>query len=322
VTLKEQQAMRFGIRIPPYGPFSDARVVADLAAESEAAGWDGFFLWDDVTVGSPMPVVDPWIALAAIALRTQRIRLGPLVTPLPRRRPWKVAREAISLDHLSGGRLILGVGSGGTRADFADLGEATDPKVLAAMLEECLQIVTGLWSGEPFHFEGSYYHVRTAQFLPRPVQSPRIPIWVGGGWPKKAPFRRAARWDGVFPYDIRIRDRVMETMAPQETQSLLDYMAPYRQPDRPFEVVQTGITAGENPTHDQALIASHAVVGVTWWLENFMPQRWGGSWRDWPLDQMYRRVRQGPPTIPPPSAADTPLTATRRRGLMSRLCGR
>lgn len=288
--------MQFGIRIPPYGPFSDAHVVADLAVEAEEAGWDGFFLWDDVTVDPPMPVVDPWVALAVIAVRTHRIRLGPLVTPLPRRRPWKVAREAISLDHLSGGRLILGVGSGGTREDFADLGEATDPKVLAAMLEEGLQIVTGLWTGDPIHFEGVYYHVRAAQFLPRPVQSPRIPIWVGGGWPNKAPFRRAARWDGVFPYDIRIG--VLDTMAPQELQQLLDYIAPYRQPDTLFDVVQTGITTMENPAHDQALITSHAAVGVTWWLENFMPQRWGGSWSDWPLERMHRRVRQGPPRMP------------------------
>jgi alkanesulfonate monooxygenase SsuD/methylene tetrahydromethanopterin reductase-like flavin-dependent oxidoreductase (luciferase family) len=288
--------MQFGIRIPPYGPFSDAHVAADLAVEAEAAGWDGFFLWDDVTVDPPMPVVDPWVALAVIAVRTQRIRLGPLVTPLPRRRPWKVAREALSLDHLSGGRPMLGVGSGGTPEDFADLGEATDPKVLAAMLEESLQVVTGLWSGDPFHFEGSFYHVRAAQFLPRPVQSPRIPIWVGGGWPHTAPFRRAARWDGVFPYDIRLG--VLDMMAPRELQRLLDYIAPYRQPDTPFDVVLTGITMAENPAHDQALMSSYAAVGVTWWLENFMPQRWGGSWHDWRLDQMQRRVRQGPPKSP------------------------
>src|SRR5215813_8024253 len=289
-------AMQFGIRLPPYGPFGDPRVVADFAVETEAAGWDGFFVWDDVTVDPPMPVVDPWIALAASAVRTQRIRLGPLVTPLPRRRPWKVAREAISLDHLSQGRLILGVGSGGTREDFADLGEATDPKVLAAMLEESLQIVTGLWSGEPFHFEGVYYHVRAAQFLPRPVQSPRIPIWVAGGWPNRAPFRRAARWDGVFPQDIRVR--AVEMMELQEVHTLLNYIAPYREQGTSFEIIQLGITSGGDSESEQALVASYAAVGVTWWLENFIPHRWGGSWSDWPLEQMHQRVRQGPPKIP------------------------
>src|SRR5262249_59470186 len=111
-----------------------------------------------------------------------------------------------------------------------------------------------------------------------------------------APLRRAARWDGVFPYDIRLG--VLDTMAPQELQRLLDYIAHYRQPNTPFDVVLTGITTAENPAHDQALMSAYAAVGVTWWLENFMPQRWGGSWRDWRLDQMLRRVRQGPPKSP------------------------
>jgi alkanesulfonate monooxygenase SsuD/methylene tetrahydromethanopterin reductase-like flavin-dependent oxidoreductase (luciferase family) len=157
--------------------------------------------------------------------------------------------------------------------------------------------VTGLWSGEPFHFEGAHYHVRAAQFLPRPVQSPRIPIWVGGGLPNKAPFRRAAQWDGVFPYDIRLEGD-LDTMTPHEMQSLLHYIALYRDPGRSFEVVQTSITAAENPAHDQALITSYAAVGVTWWLETFMPQRWGGDWTDWPLDAMRQGVRRGPPRLP------------------------
>jgi alkanesulfonate monooxygenase SsuD/methylene tetrahydromethanopterin reductase-like flavin-dependent oxidoreductase (luciferase family) len=285
--------MQFGIHIPPFGPLSDARLLAELAAEAEQAGWDGFFLWDDITFAPPIPVGDPWMALAAIALRTQRIRLGPLVTPLPRRRPWKVARETISLDQLSRGRLILGVGIGGGPEEFDDLGEAGDLKVRAAMLEEGLAILLGLWSGEPFHFEGTYYHLQAAQFLPRPVQSPRIPIWVAGGWPTKAPFRRAARWDGVFPQDIRIQ--ALEMMAPQDIEHLLTYIAPYRAQETAFEVVHWGITSGEGASHEQALLASYAAVGVTWWLENFMPQRWGGSWSDWPLEQMLHRIRQGPP---------------------------
>ena len=287
--------MQFGIHIPPFGPLSDARMLADLAAEAEQAGWDGFFLWDDVTFAPPIPVGDPWIALAVIALRTQRIRLGPLVTPLPRRRPWKVAREAITLDHLSNGRLILGVGTGGSAEEFADLGEEKDPRVRAAMLEEGLQVMTGLWTGEPFSFEGTYYHVQAAQFLPRPVQFPRIPIWVAGGWPNKAPFRRAAHWDGVFPQDIRLRG--VEMMEAKELQSLLNYIAPYREQGTSFEVVQLGVTAREDTEREQALVASYAAVGVTWWLEDFIPHRWGGSWRDWPLEQMRQRVRQGPPAF-------------------------
>ena len=170
--------MHFGIHLPIFGPYGDALRLADLAAEAEEAGWDGFFLWD--AVANALPLVDPWVALTAIALNTKRIRLGPLVTPLSRRRPWKVARETVSLDHLSHGRLILGAGSGGDPEEFDDLGEARDPKIRAAMLEEGLEVLINLWSGKTFTFEGSYYHIQTAQFLPRPLQSPRIPIWVGG----------------------------------------------------------------------------------------------------------------------------------------------
>src|SRR5262249_11423353 len=196
--------MQYGIHRPPFGPYGDARVLAELAAEAEKAGWDGFFLWDDITTAPPIPVGDTWVALTAIALGTKRLRLGPLVTPLPRRRPWKVARETVSLDHLSHGRLILGVGSGGSPDEFDDLGEEVSAKARAAMLDEGLEVLAGLWSAAPLHFEGTHYHVHGAQFLPRPLQTPRIPVWVAGGWPHTAPFRRASRWDGVFPLDVRL----------------------------------------------------------------------------------------------------------------------
>src|SRR5260370_26406309 len=137
-------------------------------------------------------MVDPWVALAAIALRTRTIRLGTLVTPLPRRRPWMVARETVSLDHLSAGRLIFGVGLGGGYFDFEALGEASDAKTLAALLDEGLEVLTGLWRGEPYRHEGMAYHIKDAQFLPRPVQSPRIPIWVPATSPPKPPLPRPA----------------------------------------------------------------------------------------------------------------------------------
>ncbi len=285
--------MQFGIHLPPFGPLSDARTLADLAVEVEQAGWDGLFLWDDLTADPFVPVGEPWITFAAIALRTTRLRFGPLVTPLPRRRPWNVARETVALDHLSQGRLIFGVGSGGLPSAFDALGEEKDAKARAAMLEEGLQVLTGLWSGDPFHFEGAHYHIENAHFLPRPAQAPRIPIWVAGGWPHKAPFRRAARWDGVFPLDYRVGP--LEMMAPQEVQSLLNYIAPYRVPGAPFDVVQLGITSGEDAGHERALLAAYADVGVTWWLENFVPQRWGGTWSAWPVEEMQRRIRLGPP---------------------------
>ncbi len=134
--------MKYGVYVPNFGPYADARLLADLAWEAQEAGWDGFFLWDQVsrTTLTPTvdPMVDPWVALTAVALRTRTIRLGTLVTPLPRRRPWTLARQTTSLDHLSAGRLILGVGSGGGYFDFEALGEASRPATLAAMLDEGL----------------------------------------------------------------------------------------------------------------------------------------------------------------------------------------
>lgn len=140
--------MYYGIDIPNFGAFSEISLLVEMAQEAEQAGWNGVFMWDHISLGlHPIPIVDPWIALAAIAAKTERIHLGPMVTPLPRRRPWKVAREAVLLDHLSGGRLILGIGAGAGYA-WDDLGEVTDPKERAAMLDEALEVLAGLWKGE------------------------------------------------------------------------------------------------------------------------------------------------------------------------------
>jgi alkanesulfonate monooxygenase SsuD/methylene tetrahydromethanopterin reductase-like flavin-dependent oxidoreductase (luciferase family) len=288
--------MRYGVYVPNFGPYGDARMLADLAYEAEVAGWDGFFLWDQVskTTLTPTvdPMVDPWIALASIALRTRTIRLGTLVTPLPRRRPWMVARETVSLDHLSAGRLIFGVGSGGGYFDFEALGEASDAKTLAAMLDEGLEVLTSLWSGEPYHHEGIAYHIKEAQFLPRPVQSPRIPIWVADMWPAKAPLRRAVRWDGVIPLG---RDLPLIAMlTPEEMHEIVRSVTSLPGYTLPFEVVHSGITGGTEAAYDREVVAAYQQVGVTWWVEKILPELWG-SWTDWPLEAMRTRIRQGPP---------------------------
>jgi alkanesulfonate monooxygenase SsuD/methylene tetrahydromethanopterin reductase-like flavin-dependent oxidoreductase (luciferase family) len=288
--------MRYGVYIPNFGPYGDARVLADLAQEAEEAGWDGFFLWDQVskTTLTPAvdPMVDPWVALTAIALRTRTMRLGSLVTPLPRRRPWMVARETVSLDHLSAGRLIVGVGSGGGYFDFEALGEASDPVTLAALLDEGLEVLTGFWSGEPYRHEGAAYRIKEAQFLPRPLQSPRIPIWVAGIWPAKAPLRRAARFDGVVPIG---RDLPLIAMlTPAQTQEIVNYVTSQPGYTLPFEVVHMGVTAGVNPAHDREVVEAYRQVGVTWWVEKVLPELWG-SWTNWPLDAMRARIRRGPP---------------------------
>jgi alkanesulfonate monooxygenase SsuD/methylene tetrahydromethanopterin reductase-like flavin-dependent oxidoreductase (luciferase family) len=277
--------MRYALNLPPFNALADARTLADLAREAEDAGWDGFFLWDHIQTRPSMPVADPWVALTAMAMRTERIRLGALVTPLPRRRPWKLARESTTLDHLSSGRLIVGVGIGGDRffREYSALGETVDDKTHAAMLDEGLDVLAGLWSGQPFSHQGQYYTVRDAQFLPTPVQAPRIPIWVAGFWPNKAPLRRAARWDGVFPI---VEQGIVQ---PDEVREILAYVRQYRTTDGPFDVTVTGYTGDKPPEEVAPLLRSYAEAGVTWWQEGF----W---WTD-TLDIVRERIRQGPPSF-------------------------
>jgi alkanesulfonate monooxygenase SsuD/methylene tetrahydromethanopterin reductase-like flavin-dependent oxidoreductase (luciferase family) len=288
--------MRYGVYVPNFGPYGDARVLAELAEEAEEAGWDGFFLWDQVSKSTLTPtidpMVDPWIALTAIALRTSAIRLGTLVTPLPRRRPWMLARETVSLDHLSEGRLVFGVGAGGGYFDFEALGEVSDARALAALLDEGLEVLMGLWSGEQYSHDGIAYHIKEAQFLPRPLQSPRIPVWVANLWPSKAPLRRAARWDGIVPIG---RDLPLAAMlTPEDMQEIMLSVASQPEYTPPFEVVHSGITRGTDTALDREVVATYQQVGVTWWVEKILPELWG-SWTDWPLEEMRTRIRHGPP---------------------------
>jgi len=178
-----------GLFLAPFDALADPRLLAELAARAEARGWDGIFLWDHVNYRPPVrAVLDPWVALSAIAAATTTLRLGPLVTPLSRRRVHKLARETATLDLLSRGRLILGVGLGSERNnELEPFGEVVDPRERARRLDDGLEQLTGYWGGE---------------FLPRPVQRPRIPVWVAARWPNRRPLRRAARWDGLFPIEL------------------------------------------------------------------------------------------------------------------------
>jgi alkanesulfonate monooxygenase SsuD/methylene tetrahydromethanopterin reductase-like flavin-dependent oxidoreductase (luciferase family) len=298
--------VKYGVTVPNFGELFDPRTLAETAREAEAAGWDGFFLWDHVQF-IPTPTVDPWVALAAIALATERIRIGPLVTPLPRRRPVKLARETVSLDHLSGGRLVLGVGIGLGPWEWDYLGEETDLPTRGAMLDEGLDLLTRLWTGEPVLHAGRFYHYRgdfgpgrpevnPTPLLPRPRQSPRIPIWVAGTWPKKRPFRRAARWDGVVPLG---EDRGQgPRMTPPEVRAMLTYVREHRTDDGPFDVVIGGHTNTPDGQDDRAVVESYVEAGATWWLEDVSPWPFGWNWRGaWPIDAMRERIRNGPPRI-------------------------
>jgi alkanesulfonate monooxygenase SsuD/methylene tetrahydromethanopterin reductase-like flavin-dependent oxidoreductase (luciferase family) len=280
---KEGNALRYAINTPCFGDFSDVRLLADLAHEAEEAGWDGFFIWDHIRNGWEMPMADPWVALTAMALATKRITLGPLVTPLPRRRPGKLAREAVTLDRLSEGRLVLGVGIGGDFwREYSTFGESVDDKLHAAMLDEGLDVLLGLWSGEEFSYTGQHYRVDRARFLPTPLQQPRIPIWVAARWPNKKPFRRAAKWDGIC---LERADN--QPVTPQDVRDTLAYVGEHRPDGQPFDVACAGYTGDLTPSEAAEKLAPFAAAGVTWWQEGFLPSD--------PAEAVRERIRKGPP---------------------------
>ncbi len=289
--------MRYAIKLGPYADHADPRRLAALAHDAEVARWDGFFIWDAMLHdGHGLPKPDPWIALAAIAMCTERLRFGPMVTPLARRRPWKVAREAATLDHLSGGRLILGVGLGDpSDEEFGWFGEPTDYRVRARMLDESLRILDGLWSGQPFSYQGEFYTLHEMTFLPRPVQRPRIPIWCGGWWPNKPPMRRAARWDGVQP------GKLSGPLTPQEVREMVAYIMAHRADAAPFDVAVPGVTPGDDPAGGAALVAPFIEAGATWWIEDCGPDSFAhapdAQDGPWPIAAIERRIRQGPPRV-------------------------
>jgi len=278
--------VRFAVDLPNYGKYGDPSLLLDLALEAEAAGWDGFFLWDHLVAGGRSSVTDPWVVLSAVAARTERIRLGPMVTPLARRRMSKLARETVALDHLSGGRLILGVGLGHyDDREFAAFDDAGDRKLRAEILDESLDVLTGLWSGESFSYRGEHLQVQQSRFLPTPMQAPRIPIWVAGLWPNKRPMRRAAAWDGAFPID-RGGDLTAQ-LSPEDMADAIAFVRALRVSDAPYDFVHAGLMSGD-PDRDRTLAARYADIGVTWWLEHVYPARMTPS-------QVRKLIRGGPP---------------------------
>jgi alkanesulfonate monooxygenase SsuD/methylene tetrahydromethanopterin reductase-like flavin-dependent oxidoreductase (luciferase family) len=276
--------MQYAFDLANFGPYAGPRVLADLAHLAEESGWDGFFIWDHIQVGWADPVGDPTVQLAAIAIATKRVKFGPMVTPLARRYPWKVAREAVTLDHLSGGRLILGVGLGGDWfTELSTFGYPISDATRAEILDESLDIVRGLLSGEPFSFGGKHYTVKPTQFLPKPVQS-RVPIWIAGTWPRPRPFRRAARYDGVVPMSANIE----KDLTAEETRALIAFIKHNRKSEGPYDVVHSGITEGKSKSQDAEIVAPFIEAGATWWFEAPLP--WKSS-----LEAVRARILAGPP---------------------------
>jgi alkanesulfonate monooxygenase SsuD/methylene tetrahydromethanopterin reductase-like flavin-dependent oxidoreductase (luciferase family) len=267
--------MRSALWFPIFDDLADPGVLARLAAEAEEAGWHGVFVWDHLHWRSPIrQVADPWITLAAIASATEQVRLGPMITPLARRRPAKVARETATLDRLRRGRLTLGVGLGSDRfgSEFSKTGEQPDERLRGQMLDESLEILTAAWSGEPVHHCGNHYTVDGIEFLPRPIQRPRVPVWVAGFPGNVKPLRRAARYDGYFPVNLEHPDQLGEIVA-----AIKDL--------RPRDAVPCDVAVALAPDTDPA---PYAQAGATWWMPEFPP---GVS-----LDVVRGVLRDGPPT--------------------------
>jgi len=272
--------LRYGFVIPTGGP----REVAELAREAEEAGWDGVFYWDGIAIGE-MDTYDPWVVMAAMAMRTERVRVGAMLTPPARRRPWKLARETMTLDHLSGGRLVLPVGLGATDdGGFSKVGEPTDRKTRAQRLDEALEILTGLWSGEPFSYRGEHYHLDEMTFRPPTLQRPRVPIWVVGAWPSERSMNRALRYDGVLAYTTR------GEVEPEDIKAIKAYVEEKRGSGSPFDIVWEGQTPGDDPEAASSTVRPYAEAGATWWIESpWTPPN--------APEDLSRRIRQGPPRI-------------------------
>jgi alkanesulfonate monooxygenase SsuD/methylene tetrahydromethanopterin reductase-like flavin-dependent oxidoreductase (luciferase family) len=272
--------MRFGLNTPLSGVFSD---LPDMAREAEASGWDGFFVWDHLSIAGAQRLADPWMALALIAQATEKIRIGPLVTPLYRRHPAKLAYETVTLDHLSHGRLIMGAGLGSDMfGEISAFGGPLDDKVRAQMLDEGLAVLIGLWTGEPFYFKGKHYQLKHAQVVPACMQVPRIPIWIAASWRRKAPMRRAARYEGM----VAVRGD-LGLLSPAQIKEMALYAQGFRPAHTPFDIVHFGSTIGLQPLEARELITSYAQAGVTWWIETLSIEA--------RLDQAMRRIRPGPP---------------------------
>jgi alkanesulfonate monooxygenase SsuD/methylene tetrahydromethanopterin reductase-like flavin-dependent oxidoreductase (luciferase family) len=268
---------------------ADPRTAAELAAGAEAAGWDGVFTWDGIAIGE-METYDPWVVMAAMAMRTERVRLGALITPPPRRRPWKLAREAMTLDRLSGGRLVLPVGLGATDdGAFGNVGEPTQPRERAERLDESLSILEGLWSGEPFAFEGRHYRFGPMTFRPTPMQRPRIPIWVVGAWPRERSLRRALAWDGIV-VQAHDADGNATAVTPEVVRAVAERAARERQPlvSSAWDIVVDGVTPAD-AADGASVVRPFAAAGATWWIE-----------ADWEsgVASTRRRIEAGPPRPP------------------------
>jgi alkanesulfonate monooxygenase SsuD/methylene tetrahydromethanopterin reductase-like flavin-dependent oxidoreductase (luciferase family) len=297
--------MKHGLFVAPtIHEYSNPGNLVELARLAEQSGWDGYFICDHLLLDPEgmLGLADPTVVLGAIAAVTESMAIGSMVTPVSRRRPWKLAKEFASLDQLSNGRLRIGVGLGGLDQEFSNFGENPDKKVLAQRTDEGLAIIEQLHKGEAVDFDGEHYHLTGARLLPGPVQTPRIPVWVAAMLPFKAGQRRAARWDGIMPQvmpmaleesqDASGQDmRVIMEPSPEQIAEVIEFTSQLRQSDEPFDVVVSGITWGLDAELVGEKLQAYEKAGTTWWLE----------WLDCGVPNTYEQVREqirlGPPNV-------------------------
>jgi alkanesulfonate monooxygenase SsuD/methylene tetrahydromethanopterin reductase-like flavin-dependent oxidoreductase (luciferase family) len=273
--------MKFGITFP----YIEPREIATLAKEAEDAGWDGVFVWDAIWG------FNVWVTLAAVAMTTSRINMGPMLVPPSRRRPWELASEAAALDRLSGGRAVLAVGLGAIDVGWAKVGEATDRKIRAERMDEALDIITGLWTVKPFSYTGKYFKVDNIDtFDQPPLQKPGVPIWVVGAWNRPKSMQRAIRYQGILPANVQ--SGKYEQMTPQDLRDMAAYAKANRTSDAPLDVILEGETPGDDPAAAKAIVGPLADAGATWWLENIWRLEEANG-----IEGLRKRILQGPPKL-------------------------
>lgn len=269
--------MNFGLEIVPIGFYSDPRNIVELAVIAEKAGWQGIWLWDMVFF--PYGAGDPWVSLAAAANATSKIKLITGVTPVPRYSPQILARMLSGLDILSQGRMIFGAGLG-VASDYQAVGENPSNKQLSEMTDESLEIISRLFSGEKFSQKGKYYSVNDSQLVPKPIQLPRIPIWIGGD--SNAALRRAGKWDGWIIGTVNEQQAITKT--PEQIYKQVNYINRNKVNNNLVEIVVDGIST----TGEKSLVGEYADAGATWWFECIFASR--GT-----PEEMIKRVKNGPP---------------------------
>jgi alkanesulfonate monooxygenase SsuD/methylene tetrahydromethanopterin reductase-like flavin-dependent oxidoreductase (luciferase family) len=257
----------------------------ELGHLAEERGWDGVFM------AEPVWGTDPWATLCAISMATSRIRLGTMLTPPSRRRPWTLASQVATLDRLSGGRAILSVGLGALDSGFESFGEVTDRRTRAELVDESLDVITGLWSGEPFLFDGRHYHVSESTFLAGlpPVQRPRVPIWVVAAWGRRPSMARALRYDGILP--CVVQGGQVRTLTPDELRALRGEIEAQRGTLDGFDLVVEGTTAADDPAGAREAVSSWSDAGATWWIES----NWEPYGREGGAAILRERIEAGPP---------------------------